>query len=235
MTITIYWACNEDEWMRAKEPEPVYKKFIKNIKDKNTSIGFCPSIKKYMKNLFYLESIYTYNFEFLENKDGVYSNLHDQNFFDKHVNVRSKDEKLFGFTQNFVFFTEEKSLNMSSGVFPFLEDNNITKKCITVPGTLDIGKWFRLLDFAFYLKKDYNKFEIDEGEIFQYLKFDTSEKIIFKQFYVNKKLKQYLLDVTAAKNFRIIKYRALEEYYLMFKYKKQIIKEIKNNLVNDNG
>ena len=38
MSTIIYWACNEDEWLRAKEPNSIYKDFIKNIKDKNTQI-----------------------------------------------------------------------------------------------------------------------------------------------------------------------------------------------------
>ena len=26
---------------------------------------------------------------------------------------------------------------------PYFEDNNITDRCIVIPGELDIGKWFR--------------------------------------------------------------------------------------------
>jgi hypothetical protein len=112
-----------------------------------------------------------------------------------------------------------------------MEDNNITKKCICIPGTLDIGKWFRTTDFAFFLKKEYDSFDIKEGEIYQYIKFHTNEKIIFKQFKINTKLREYLRDINNAKNSRILKPRHLNEYYEMFKNKKQIIKEIKSNLI----
>jgi hypothetical protein len=231
MSITVYWACDEEEWMRAKEPEPIYKNFLKNIQDKNTSINFCPSIKEYMKNIFSVKSIYEYNFEITDDQTNIFTNLYNQKFVDRHVVVRSNKEKLYSFTQNFIFCTEEKSLKMSTGISPFLEDNNITKRCMPIPGTMDIGKWFRLTDFAFYLKNDYNRFEIKEEEIFQYIEFHTKEKIIFKQFYINEKIRQYLMDVTNVKNSRINKNRALENYYALFNHKKQIIKEIKNNLI----
>jgi hypothetical protein len=233
MSIIVYWACNENEWLRSKEPDPVYKNFLKNIKDKNTNIELCPSIKDYMKNTFSIKSIYDYNFEISENNQNVFSSLYDQKFFDKHVIVRSRTDKLFSFSQDMIFFTEEKTLNMSAGIFPFLENNNITRNCITVPGTFDIGKWFRLTDFAFYLKNNINKFEIEENETYQYIKFNTNDKIIFKQFKINEKLNKYLLDITNAKEFRKIKIRSLENYYSMLKHKKYIIKEIKNNLVEN--
>jgi hypothetical protein len=231
MSIIVYWACTEEEWMRAKEPEPIYKKFLKNLEDKSTTIELCPSIKDYMKNIFSLKSLYEYYFEIIDNENKVFSDLYDQKFFDKHVIVRSEKEKLFSFTQHFIFFTEENSLKMSAGVLPFLEDNQITNRCIPIPGTFDIGKWFRLTEFAFYLKNNYNRFEIKEDDVFQYIKFDTEEKIIFKQFYVNEKIRKHVEEVIRAKNYRINKYRQLQNYYLMFNHKKEIIKEIKNNLI----
>jgi hypothetical protein len=231
MSITIYWAFIEDEWLRAKEPEPIYKKFLKNVEDKNTTIELCPSIREYMKNTFSVKSIYQYDFEIINDKNEVHSDLYDQKFFNKHVLVRSQKQKLFSFSQQFIFFTEENSLKMSAGMFPFLEDNEITKRCIPIPGIFDIGRWFRPIDFAFYLKDNYNKFEIKEDDIFQYIRFYTEEKIIFKQFYVNEKIAKYAAEGANAKDYRINKTRQLQSYYSMFKHKKNIIKEIKNNLI----
>ena len=230
MSIIVYWACNEDEWLRAKEPGLIYKKFIKNIKDEKTQVQSCPSVKDYMQNLYFMQSIYSYSFELSENNI-TSSNTYDQNFFDNHVTIRSEIDKLFSFKQSFIFFTEKKSLTMSSGIFPFLENNNITKNCITVPGKLDIGKWFRQLDFAFYLKNKENIFKIEEDEIFQYIGFETKEKIIFKQFRSTEIIKKYLLDIEKSKDFRPNKRRLLENYYLMFNHKKLIIEEIKRNLI----
>jgi len=231
MSTIIYWACNEDEWLRAEEPNSVYKTFIKNIKDKNTQAELCPAIKDYTKNTFSIKSLYDYNFEILKDTGQIVSKMHDQEFFNKHVMIRSNIDKLFSFSQSYIFFTEKKSLKMSASVFPYLEDNNITKTCIPVPGTFDIGKWFRATEFGFYLKANINEFNINQNEIYQYINFQTDDKIIFKQFMVNEKIKKYLSDVNVSKNHRKIKNIPLQEYYLMLKHKKYIIDEIKNNLI----
>jgi hypothetical protein len=229
MSINIYWACNEKEWLRAKQPEPIYSSFIKNIKDQNSKLQLCPSVKQYMNNTFSIKSIYDYSFQINENEN-IFSNVYDQNFFDTHVQIRSTKDKLFSFKQQFLFFTDEDSLLMSAGIFPFLENNNITKKCIPIPGEVDIGKWFRQMDFAFYLKNS-DSFEIEENEIYQYTKFHTNKKINFKQFKITKELNDYLLDVENAKISRKIKNRPLQDYYFMLKHKKYIIEEIKSNLI----
>ena len=234
MSITIYWACHDESWLRAKAPESVYKKFVKNPKNQKNEVVLCPATKDYMKNIFSINSLFSYDFRIdpLSNDNNAFTNTYDQNFFDNHVLVRSKEDRLFSFFQRFCFFTEEKSLLMSAGILPFLENNNITKRCNIIPGTFDIGKWFRIVEFAFYLKEDYDEFKIEEDEIFQYIKFHTEEKIIFKQFKVTPEILSFLFDSENAKISRRFKLRPLEEYYSMVKHKKNIINKIKNNLID---
>jgi hypothetical protein len=231
MAINIYWASLEQEWLRAKEPEPVYKVFSKNKKNIESFISFCPAIKDFNFNTFAIRSIYDYEFLVGNNINGAWSPLYDQKFYDSHVEVRSLEDKLFSFSQKCVFFTEENSLLMSAGILPYFEDNEITKRCITIPGKFDIGKWFRSIDFAFYLKDGIDQFKIKEGEIYQYIKFDTKQKIIFKQFKSNQIIDKYITDVVSVKDFRRTKLRNLSEFYSTLKHKKYIIKEIKNNLL----
>ena len=228
MSITVYWSCFDNEWLRAKEPKSVLKNFIGEKKSTNIELNRCPAFKDYLNNVYKLESIYDYEFEI---KDGrVISSIYDQKFFDKHVLVRSIEDKSFSFSNNFIFFTEEDSLKMSLSA-PILEDSDIAKNCMVVPGKFDIGKWFRTIDLAFYLRKDINIFKIKEGDALNYITFDSNKKIIFKQFMMNDKIKEYLIAVNNAKFSRKLKTRNINEYYLMFKNKKKIIKEIKNNLI----
>ena len=231
MAITVYWACNEKEWLRAKEPESIYKNFIKNIKNKKTDIAICPSIKEEMQNIFSLKSLYDYSFKIDEKINAAWSELYDQEFYDKHVQIRSIEDSLCSFQQEFIFFTEEKKLEMSAGMTPYLENNNIIEKCILIPGIFDIGKWFRPLDFAFYLKNNGKDFKIEENEVFQYIRFHSNKKIIFKQFIMNEKLNNFSKSFVRSKSFRKGKMRSMDDYYLMAKHKKNIIKEIKKNLV----
>ena len=232
MAITIYWSFNDQSWLRAEAPEPIYKNFVQDRKNKEHLLILCPAVKDYMRNTFSLKSIFSYDFKIDPIQEKIVTDFYDQGFFENHVKVRSLEDKLFSFMQRFCFYTEEKSLLMSGGIFPFLEDNDITKRCTLIPGTFDIGKWFRQIEFAFYLKDEYDEFKIKEGDIYQYIKFHTDEKIIFKQFKVTPKLQDLIYDIDWAKDFRVPKLRSLEEYYSMMKHKKMITKEIKNNLVN---
>jgi hypothetical protein len=120
---------------------------------------------------------------------------------------------------------------MSGGIFPYLEDNNITQNCITIPGKFDIGKWFRMMDFAFFLRDGHDKFIIKSDEIYQYVHFDTNEKIVFKQFRMDETLHSYAKDILRSKDFKAKKVTALKDHYSLMKHKKSIIKQIKDNLI----
>lgn len=227
--IVVYWTVNAPEWMRAKEPHPIYNsEFLKEY-TQEIGLNMCPSFKNHMKNIFGIRSLYTYDFSIAG--DNIVSDKYDQKFFDYHVSQRSIKNKCFSFDQHILFFTEEKSLNMNIGLYPFFEQNEITKRCMTIPGKMDIGKWFRSTDFAFFLKNEYTQFFINEDDIYQYIKFDTDRKIIFKQFYLNPFLLNQLNSVSSSKFNRPRSFRKIEEYYSMLKNKDRIIKEIKENLI----
>jgi hypothetical protein len=229
--IIVYWSCGEKEWLRASEPESVYKNLIKNTNIQNDKANMCPAFKSHMSNIFSLKSMYSYEFSRDPITKVVTTDLYDQKFFNKHVDIRSQDSELISFVHDLIFFTEDETLEMSAGMFPFMEDNNITKNCIIFPGKIDIGKWFRSFDFAFYFKNGINSFKIEEDEIYSYIKFHTNKKIIFKQFIMNDKLIKYSKDILDAKSSRKIKFRNLSNYYKMLKHKKYIIEEIKKNII----
>lgn len=230
--INVYWACIENEWLRATAPEPVASIFYKDRKyDKNqpdVNMHHCPSFNSHMENMFALRSIYSYKFGLRDGQLGT--DDYDQAFYERHVNVKSVEKKLFSFQQSFIFFTDEESLPVTMSLPPYFEDNNITDRCVVLPGELDIGKWFRNTDLAFYLKKDCNEFQIEEGEIYCYMKFHTTEKINFIQYRQTDKLNLMLLDVLRSKNYKK-KVFSIEKFYSMFRSKKMILKEIQENLV----
>lgn len=230
MTINVYWSCLQDEWLRAIEPESVFSKFYKkfsiNKSDLNSHPFFCPAFKNELSNVFSVKSLYNYNFQV--DGDTVTSSLYDQKFFDRHVEIRSLENKLFGFNNWYTFFCDEPSLEISQQ-HPFLEDNNITKNCMTIPGRFDIAKWYRTMHYAFYLKKDSNNFVVEEEETLYYLRFHTKEKIRFIQYRQSDRLNELLNDVQNSRNFLGIK--GLDYYYRLMKTKKTILREIQKNIV----
>ena len=232
MSINVYWACVEDEWMLANEPQSVSSVFYKkNLIDENSRasmINYCPSFNKNLKNLYTMNSLFDYNFKINQDK-GLSTDCRDQNFFESHVVIRSFEKRFFSFQTKYIFFTDAPSLNVTFYEYPFLEDNNITTRCIPVAGQFDIGKWFRNTEFAFYLKKDYDEFKITRDEIYSYVRFHTDEKIVFKQFRFNDKLESYVKDGFALTYGHYLK--QLSEFYERFKNKKAILQEIKKNLI----
>jgi hypothetical protein len=228
MSINIYWTCLEDEWMRANTPTPVISEFRKNYTDQDLDANFvvCPAFSKSLKNVFALQSLYNYNFEIVNNQ--ITSNSHNLDFAEKHLMVRSIEKKIFSFTQYFTFFTDAKSLEMTV-MPPFLEDNFVSSNCKVIPGTFDIAKWYRNIEFSFLLKENINQFNISENDNYLYLKFHTDEKINFIQYRNNDLLVKYRNDVLNSRNFS--KLKSLENFYNTFKLKKLILEEIKKNIL----
>jgi hypothetical protein len=118
---------------------------------------------------------------------------------------------------------------MTLGESPHLEDNNVSERCLVIPGQYDIGKWFRSTDMAFHLKKNYDQFKIEKDEVMFYVRFHTKEKINFKQFRFTETLSDYVKDGFKLNFFRSMKF--LPAYYAAFKNKKLILKEINENLI----
>lgn len=230
MAITVYWASMEREWLMAEEPQSVasrfYKKGIHDPNNPGTQLNYCPSFNGYLKNLYTMKSLFTYDFQINGNEIG--SSNPDPEVFDRHVLIRDAEKKVFSFKQCYIFFTEEKSLEVTFYEYPALEDNNITKRCMIPAGKFDIAKWFRNSEFAFILKDGFNEFKIETGEVYSYIRFHTDEKINFKQFRMTDKLYQYARDCFYLQNSRL---GALINYYKTFKSKKLVLREIKENLL----
>jgi len=230
-SVNVYWACVESEWMFAGEPGRVGKDFYNRftLEESNSlaNLHYCPSFNSNLKNLFTLKSIYDFNFRIEDNR--IITDKHNQAFFNKHVVVRSFPKKFFSFSTDYIFFTDEPSLETTVYEYPFLEDNNITERCIIPSGRLDIGRWFRHTEFAFLLKKNYNEFKIEKDEVFSYIRFHTSKQINFKQFRYNDTFKNFNNDGFSLTTLGPL--HTLENYYKNFKNKKLILQEIKNNLI----
>lgn len=228
MTIVVYWSMIEDEWIRSKEPISIQKRFFEMHPPEKSGTNFCPSIKHSLKNLYGLKSIYDYEF-YIENRE-LFTKFYDQDFFSNHVIIRDIDQKFFSFTQKYIFFSE-KDLEMTAYLFPFLEQNEVSKRTYSITGKFNIGKWFRIIEFPFFLKNEYDKFIINNDDIYTYIQFNTEEKIIFKKFFPTDKIKEFSKSsLMSSQGIRWGK-RSLEDYYKHFTYKKILLKEIRNNLV----
>ena len=117
--------------------------------------------------------------------------------------------------------------------YPFFEESEITKRCMVILGSFNIGKYFRNLEFPFILKKDFNEFIINNEDVLYYLKFYTKEKIIFKQFKMTDELGLMIKSSRQANSFnKSKKHKSMDLWYSKFKGKKYILSQIKKNLLD---
>jgi hypothetical protein len=232
MTITVYWSSLDKEWIRATDPEPISRIFFNkkrsDIRNVLNNTAQCPAIKDAFHNIFALRSIYDYEFSIRDNS--VVSESYNQDFFDSHVVVRDMEQRFFSFLQKRIFFTDSESLKMTPYIHPFMEDNDVARATFSIPGTIDIGKWFRSTEFPFFLRDGFDSFKINLNDVYTYVKFDTQEKIVFKRFIPTEKILFYAESASTSSDFISHGKNTLSNYYGMLKFKKNILKEIKNNL-----
>ena len=104
--MNIYWTVDHSKVigsLRAKEIEPIYKNLFKNRDISKLGYNKCPSFKNYFNNVYGWKSIYTYE---MREENGKYkTDLYDQKFFDRHISVRSVEEKLISFYQYLNFLS----------------------------------------------------------------------------------------------------------------------------------
>ena len=233
--MNVYWSVDNKRVfgsLRAEEPILIYKNLFKNRNSSELQYNRCPAFKDYFNNVYGMKSLYSY--KLIQEGTQFKSPLYGQDFFDTNVRIFSTEEKLISLHPHTIFVTDSPSLEMSIE-HPYFEDNKFTKTCYTIPGTVDIGKYYRFIDFDFHIKKEYNTFEIDEGDTQLYLRFHTKEKIQFKQYYMTDRLREYSFMVEHIKERSASKaLRPLSYFYKIYKnsnLKKRILKEIKENLV----
>ena len=101
-----------------------------------------------------------------------------------------------------------------------------------VPGTYDISKWFRPVEFAFQLWPGVNEFKSVENEPLMYMKFNTEEKIKLHQFKLTDEINGYAKGCMAMKKFSKIKaLNSLYDVFLGNKYNKELLELIKKNVI----
>jgi len=233
----VYWSIDHKEMtgaLNVQTPELV----LKNKPISETRYNVCPAFRDYFHNVYGWKSLYTHSLEkSVDGKEYTSDIYPDQKFFDSNILIRSINEQVISIRQMTSFVTDSPSLKLSLE-HPYFEDNKFTSNCYVIPGTMDIGKYYRRLDFPFRIKKSHNRVAFDEGDIIYYLRFHTPEKINLKQYFMNDKLREYQAMVEELKFSSVSSPsspRPLSFFYdkvKKYNLKSRVMKEIKKNLVN---
>ncbi len=235
----VYYAYRNTEsqphgFLHGQEPRSAKQEFVRTLEYADR-VKFlrCPAFLDKMENVFSVSSLFDFNVSvkdsqiFTEGKNG-----HDQDFFNNCVTTHSPEDKLYGLKQNAIFIAESDSLEMSQE-HPFLADTDWTRDVYTVPGKLDIGKYFRMLECAWFIRKGVKKLSLNEGDPFYYARFHTQKTIKLVPFYWSPAFENLVMNMRSLGP-DTHKWKPLKFYYDVVKkknIKKLIMKEIKNNLM----
>jgi hypothetical protein len=251
--VVVYWAPsftkgigqNEVDWnilytnpAIAHDPVNVYSSFRhnanKDLVDKSTnSVLMCPAHKSIFTNVYSLSSLVGGNYE-LVTENGV-------NGFrpriENHVGLIHVREPSFAGQHHLTmmlswYFFSEESLEMEVTP-PYSSGAPHMKYGTIVPGSFDIGRWFRPLNAEFILHKGVEEFIVEPEEPMMYVKFLTKKKVVLKRFSPVDDIDQ--ISQACFRSVDIFgRYKSIEERYDYFTKSstdKKLLSLIKKNLI----
>jgi hypothetical protein len=241
--IIVYWA----PWWTPEpginldivyhDPVNIYKDFISRGDPDRPYPNFinCPAVSEKFKRTFMVKNVAetALRCDLDENKEIKISYLNSRTT-NSAAGIRHqptlKENLLFEYHMAYALFSEE-SLTLATSS-PYFHKTPHLQYGALVPGSFDIGRWYRPIIAEFNLWTDNDYFHIQPDEPLMYWEFFTNKKIILKRY----ERTQKLYDITSSViNFKLVKRGS----NLLSRYKKFdesslraiILKEIKANLV----
>jgi hypothetical protein len=238
----VYWSVtkpSEDIYLGLDEPKPViadFKETANLLPFKQTRSDFtrCPSVIDYSKNMFSIKSPTNIGFVW-DGNEVHFDDSIDKDFLAGVVLPREiKSGMLSLRIMPYVFLAEDSCEMHLTG--PNLCINNFVDTCTVVPGQFNVGKWFRPLDFGFFIRQQHREVLIAKGDTIANIRFLTDEPITFKKFYLTPTCEDIINNVVSFKKSQRL---GLKNYFTSMyndfhtsKLRKILMKEIKNNLLD---
>ena len=178
------------------------------------------------KKIYVIRSTYDYEIDVDCENDRISSKMYDQAFFNDNIVVRDTKSGLFSYLNPSITFFSEKKLEME--LLPPFFHNLPWKEHSILPGRFNVGQHFRPLECPVHLFHS-DTIKINNKDPLYYVRFFTDEKIVFKRFFVTTKLFKITNNLMKKRTFtkKIIPL----QWYYDNTYKKTILKEIQNNLL----
>jgi hypothetical protein len=243
----IYWACGHDSMYKFdlnhmhSTPQSLYHElFLKRsfTKDNLNNYLSCPAVSDLLNNIFVIRAPVS------TDADLDFSNSTVKYNFDSYLDERKyKIELLFRhqptllnhnlieYIHPTIFLAEDPSL-IATLTPPYFDHVTSSSYGCIVPGSFDIGKWFREMNLEFQLWPNINTIKIPYNEALCYVHFQTDKKIVLKRFIITPELDRIRHSLTRVSPFR--KYARLSDRYSVFersRTKERILRIISNNLV----
>lgn len=238
----VYWGAspfNEQVYLGLNGPSPAFadiKQSTNRLTDKGqwTDYSRCPSVIQFSNNLFSLKSPIDLDFIYDGNTILFDYDQYPIEFISRIATERDLRAGMISLgICPYMFFVDGDCEMQFTG--PVMVDNDFAKSCMVIPGQFNPGKWFRGIDFGFFVKEKNVKVSIKKGDTIANIRFLTDEKITFKKFFITPELNSLanlVVNYKHSQKFPIGTY--LKNMYQDFqnsKLKNQILKEINKNLM----
>lgn len=229
----VYWSPvffdpNTDWNMMYYDLTSLYESYRsdRSIDEKENNFFFCPAFQNVAQKTFVIKNPIHSSFEIKNGEVEVKS----KNFIHPEMAHQPciSNNTLLTYGLRYIFFSET-DINMTI-TSPYFTQSKHLQYGSLVPGKLNIGSWFRVLNLEFNLWS--NKFEIDKDEAIAYVSFDTDSNVKLKRFEMSPLLHKYAASCGSSSKWE--SFVPLSERYKRFKQtrtNKLVLKEIKENLV----
>lgn len=237
--VTVYWCPgtidekNEINWsIFYEDPENCYLDLSQNLNKNNNKNNFfrCPPFKKIMTNTFLIRNPIKSHLVFDQNK--TISKL-DTSIYSEVVRPASIINNITFDYHFFHYFFCEEDIDVFK-MAPFFHNAPHLQYGAVIPATWNAGSWVRSIRNEFNLWQNINEMVIEEGEPISYYIFNTDKKVILKRFYPTERFLTLAMYCSYSTNWEP-NVPLLKRYqrFKNSKIDKIILKEIKNNLIED--
>jgi hypothetical protein len=228
---TVYWSAQIDLFTsNAHEPVNILKTFDDTVI--KSPYSKCPAVQNMVKNTYAFLSAFEMDLEWdWESKDvfRIECPNRGQDFFDNAVTYTEMQEKIFQLSSGYILFSEEPLTITQMPVFG--SNCELNNNASLLAGEYDIGRWFRRLNAAYYIKKNKGSVFIKNKDPLYFVRFEKPVKL--KRFLMTKELMDLSFLCTNLKE-TTQSVLSLDYSYQKFKelgIRKRILKEIKKNLI----
>ena len=202
-TLNIYWSSvvnNElDLSIIYEEPSSLIRELSMNKNKSNPDDNFlrCPAVTDLAKNLFVVKNPIKTSASFIIEDGSVSSSMESKGggwFVNRPPSLNN--QLLAAYDYSLIFFAEEDVEVMTTS--PYFSQAPHSSWGQIVPGTFNVGAWFRPINIEFNVWTGITEVSLEEGEHIAYIKFFTEKNVAFKRFTMTPELQAQAKSCSSA-------------------------------------
>jgi hypothetical protein len=194
-------------------PEPLWP--LVRDQRKDSDYLMCPAVSDYFSNMFVIKCPYDVTISYnrktdMYQTDRLGQEWYNQTFFPRFPIM--KNDRVVGscvtMRINYLFVADQ-DVEIESSDVPILH-TDLTRNIRMIPGTMNIHKWIRPVDFTFEIIDLDQPLQLKRGDPLFAVKFKTSEKVNLTHVEYSKDLKHITEACLASKTYvprKSLKYR----------------------------